>query len=95
MKHRPSIGLDVHARSVSAAAFVPETGEIVSRTFGYDPASIAAWAACECQGNFPPGQFLLNKNSARADVREDLMADRNRLSKMLLRKGLVYPGKSA
>ena len=29
------------------------------------------------------------------DARDDLMAARHRLSKMLLRKGLVYPGKSA
>ena len=40
-----SIGLDVHARSISAAAFVFETGEVVQRTFGYDPDAVAAWAA--------------------------------------------------
>lgn len=32
---------------------------------------------------------------ARADAREDLMAAHNRLPKMLLRKGLVYPDRSA
>ena len=40
-----SIGLDVHARSISAAAFVFETGKVMQRTFGYDPVTVAAWAA--------------------------------------------------
>lgn len=44
MNHRTSIGLDVHARSITAAAFVPETGEIVEKGFGYDPAAVAEWA---------------------------------------------------
>lgn len=44
MSHVTSIGLDVHARSVSAAAFNPMTGEIVSKSFGYSPAEIAGWA---------------------------------------------------
>ncbi len=43
MSYRTSIGLDVHARSIAAAAFVPETGEIIQRQFGYDPASIIEW----------------------------------------------------
>ena len=30
-------GLDVHARSVKACAFVPETGETIRRSFGYEP----------------------------------------------------------
>lgn len=34
-----SIGLDAHARSVGAAAFVFETGEVMQRTFGYDPSA--------------------------------------------------------
>lgn len=42
---RTSIGLDVHARTVAAAAFVPETGEVVEGAFAYDPASIASWAS--------------------------------------------------
>ena len=37
MLYSTSIGLDVHARSISAAAFVFETGEVMQRTFGYDP----------------------------------------------------------
>lgn len=44
MLYSTSIGLDVHARSISAAAFVFETGEVVQRTFGYDPDAVAAWA---------------------------------------------------
>ena len=36
MLYSTSIGLDTHARSISAAAFVFETGEVMQRTFGYD-----------------------------------------------------------
>ncbi|MDD5799702.1 MAG: hypothetical protein PUD09_03510 [Coriobacteriales bacterium] len=43
-----SIGLDVHARSISAAAFVFETGEVVQRTFGYDPDAVTAWKLLDC-----------------------------------------------
>lgn len=44
MPHVTSIGLDVHARSVAAAAFNPFTGEVVRRDFGTDAAEIAEWA---------------------------------------------------
>jgi transposase len=43
MNHITSIGLDVHARSVTAAAFNALTGEIVSKKFGNSPAEIAEW----------------------------------------------------
>jgi len=43
MSYRTSIGLDVHARSIAAAAFVPETGKIIQRRFEYDPASVIEW----------------------------------------------------
>lgn len=43
MVYRTSVGLDVHARSIQAAAFVPETGEVVPRGFGYDHAAVAEW----------------------------------------------------
>ena len=43
MPHVTSIGLDVHARSVAAAAFNPFTGEVVRRDFGTDAAEIAEW----------------------------------------------------
>lgn len=45
MEYRTSIGLDVHARTVAAAAFVPETGEVVERSFGCEAVEIAGWAA--------------------------------------------------
>ncbi len=38
-----AIGLDVHARSISACAFDPMTGEVTRARFGYDPASVAEW----------------------------------------------------
>lgn len=44
MSYRTSIGLDVHARSIAGAAFVPETGEIIERSFPYDPEAVAGWA---------------------------------------------------
>lgn len=44
MPHVTSIGLDVHARSVAAAAFNPFTGEVVRRDFGTGAAEIAEWA---------------------------------------------------
>ncbi|WP_066832040.1 hypothetical protein [Collinsella ihumii] len=43
MTHVTSIGLDVHARSVSACAFDPFAGEVVQRSFGTDAGEIAAW----------------------------------------------------
>lgn len=160
MIYRTSIGLDVHARSIAAAAFVPETGEVEERSFGYDAAAVAKWAAGLPQpvravyesgptgfdlkrsldslglpcavgavskmlkppgdrvktdkrdavflsrmlavGNVvevwcpTPGQEAARDLArARADAREDLMRARNLLSKMLLRKGVVYDGKSA
>lgn len=44
MRHLTSIGLDVHARSIQASAFDPLTGEVVQRSFGYDPDAVAEWA---------------------------------------------------
>ena len=160
MEYRSSIGLDVHARTVAAAAFIPETGEIIEKAFAYDPASIASWAAAlpqpacavyesgptgfdlkrsldslglpccvgavskmlkpagervktdrrdaaflarmlavgnvvECFCPTPAQEAARDLARARADAREDLTAARNRLSKMLLRKGIVYNGRSA
>ncbi len=43
MTYVTSIGLDVHARSVSTCAFDPFTGEVAQRTFGTDAAEIAGW----------------------------------------------------
>lgn len=39
------VGLDVHARSVKVCAFVPSTGEITRKSFGYEPGEIASWVA--------------------------------------------------
>ena len=39
-----AIGLDVHARSISACAFDPMTGEVARARFGYHPSSVAEWA---------------------------------------------------
>lgn len=41
MNRRTGIGLDAHARSIAACAFIPETGEIVQRGFGYDVGSMS------------------------------------------------------
>lgn len=40
MHHVTSIGLDVHAQSVAAAAFNPFTGEVVRRDFDTDASEI-------------------------------------------------------
>ena len=31
------VGLDVHARSIKACAFVPATGEVERKSLGYEP----------------------------------------------------------
>ena len=43
MRHTTAIGLDIHARSISAAALNVYTGEIVQKKFVYDPEEIAEW----------------------------------------------------
>lgn len=43
MNHITSIGLDVHARSVTAVAIDSITGETVCKRFEYSPAEIASW----------------------------------------------------
>ena len=43
MRHVTSIGLDVHARSITGSAFNPLTGEIVTQKFRYDAAELAEW----------------------------------------------------
>jgi transposase len=43
MRHVTSIGLDVHARSVTAAALNPITGEVTTKRFKNSPAEIAEW----------------------------------------------------
>lgn len=43
MSYVTSIGLDVHARSITGAAFNPLTGEVATRKFGSSPAEVADW----------------------------------------------------
>lgn len=43
MNHITSIGLDVHARSITAVALDSITGEVTSQRFGYSPTDIASW----------------------------------------------------
>lgn len=43
------VGLDVHARSIKACAFVPGTGEVENRSFGYDPGELASWVSSLAQ----------------------------------------------
>ena len=70
MIYRTSVGLDVHARSIAAAALDHLTGEVARRSFAYDPAAVAAWVlslegppgastragppASTCRGRSPP-----------------------------------------
>ena len=37
------VGLDVHARSIKAAALNVMTGEVANASFGYDHAALADW----------------------------------------------------
>lgn len=43
-EYATSIGLDVHARSISACAFDPMTGEVTRASLPYDPSAVAEWA---------------------------------------------------
>jgi len=73
MAYRTSIGLDVHARSVAAAAFIPETGEVIEKSFPYDPCAVAAWARsmpqpAGCVYESGPTGFDLQRKMAEAGV---------------------------
>lgn len=157
---RTSVGLDVHARSVVACAIDEDTGEVVRRRFGYEPAVVVEWvrslpqpavvayeagptgfalarlfaaAGIECVVAAPSklqrpagdrvktdardalhlarllrlGEIVavrvpsIQQESARdlvrarEDNRAELMAARHRLSKLLLRHGIMYDGKHA
>lgn len=43
MSYATAIGLDVHARSITGVALFRDTGEVISKKFDYDPASLAEW----------------------------------------------------
>ncbi|MCC6098333.1 MAG: IS110 family transposase [Olsenella sp.] len=73
MIYRTSVGLDVHARSIAAAAFVPETGEVVTRSFGYDPSAVAEWVLSlpqpsRCVYESGPTGFDLQRRLEKAGV---------------------------
>lgn len=155
MVQRTSVGLDVHARSVVAAAIDGESGEVLRRTMTPDHGEILAWIRSLSVAvkvvyeagptGFGLARFLLANDvecvvvapsklqrpagdrvktdakdalhlarllhlgevtavtipsveqeaardlvRAREDVRGDLMSARHRLSKLLLRQGIVY-----
>ena len=157
MIYRTSIGLDVHARSIAAAALDHLSGEIKQKTFAYNPKAVAEWALslegpARCVYESGPTGFDLQRSlsaagvdccvgavskmlrpagdrvktdkrdavflarmlavgnvvevavptpameaardlaRAREDCREGLMRARHLLSKLLLRKGIVYSG---
>ena len=156
MSERTSVGLDVHARSVGAAAMDGETGEVRSRRLSRGLEEIVEWvrslpgpvrvtyeagptgfglaraltaAGIECvvaapsKLQRPPGDRVKTDGAtrsswrgccssarssvrvpsggqeaardlvrAREDARGDLMRARHRLSKLLLRQGIVYYG---
>jgi transposase len=50
---RTSLGLDVHARSVRAAAIDTATGEVIERTLAPDPAAVLGFVA-ELAGEHGP-----------------------------------------
>ena len=73
MAYRTSIGLDVHARSIAGAAFIPETGEVIQRSFPYDPWAVAEWARsmpqpAKCVYESGPTGFDLQRRLAEAGV---------------------------
>ena len=73
---RTGIGLDVHARSIAAAAFIPETGEIVHKAFPYGARQdgrmmpLRPWAAAWQMG---PSRKPAPGSMARGAVRESAM----------------------
>ena len=73
MLYRTSIGLDVHARSIAATAFIPETGEIVQKAFPYDAGKVAEWAKgmpqpARCVYESGPTGFDLKRKLDKAGV---------------------------
>jgi transposase len=126
------VGLDVHARSVVAAAVSAQTGELRRARFGGEAEPVAAWLAGlpgpvhACYEAGPTGYGLARVKTDRRDaewlvrlliagslsvvavpaveveavrdlvrgrayLRDDLARARQRVSKMLLRYGRVYP----
>lgn len=104
MPHVTSIGLDVHARSVAAAAFNPFTGEVVHRDFGTDAAEIAEWALGfeeprACYESGPTGFHMARELRALgldcAVATRELRRSRQRLNMFLIRLGHVWDERNA
>lgn len=106
MPHVTSIGLDVHARSVAAAAFNPFTGEVVRRSFGTDASEIAEWALGfedprACYESGPTGFHMarelraLGLDRALDDATRELRRSRQRLNMFLIRLGHVWDERNA
>ena len=96
------VGLDVHARSVVAGLIDEATGEVVVRRRRIAPTSWPnSWHApcvrassARCGLPDPADEAARDLVRAREGARADLMRARHRLSKLLLRHGLVYePGR--
>lgn len=73
MIYRTSVGLDVHARSIAAAALDHMTGEVAQRSFAYDPAAVAEWALSldgpvRCVYESGPTGFDLQRSLSAAGV---------------------------
>ena len=88
MLYSTSVGLDVHARSIKAAAFTPETGEIREAAFAYDIESLVTWIKdlpqpVQCVYESGPTGFHLLRHLHKANIACSLGA----VSKMLRPSG--------
>jgi len=95
---RTSVGLDVHARSVAAAALDGVTGELVQAKLTPSHEHFRSWlknlpgpVAVAYEAG-PPGSGFSGRRT-RPELgasRGDLMRARHRLAKLLLRHGIIY-----
>ena len=88
MKYTTSVGLDVHARSIKAAALVHETGEVVERSFAYCASDLIKWIKTlpkptQCVYESGPTGFDLLRKLQAANITCDIGA----VSKMLRPSG--------
>jgi transposase len=100
--NRTSVGLDVHARSVVACGVDGWTGVVFERQLCPEHGEIIAWLHLarllhlgEIVAVTVPSvaqEAARDLVRSREDTRGDLMAARHRLSKLLLRQGIVYYG---
>ena len=89
LANRTSVGLDVHARSVVACGLDGQTGELFERRLLHLGEIVAVTVPSVEQ------EAARDLVRAREDVRADLTSARHRLSKLLLRQGIVYSGGAA